>query len=447
MIKKLITKVTMKNHSQSKQLYERACKSLAGGVSSEFRKYSYPHPLFYKKGSGAHIVDVDDNDYLDFTLSQGPLILGHSHPKVLKRVQEYSENGQLFAGQHLLELELAEKLQSIIPCAEMMRFSLSGSESVHAAIRLARACTKRQKLIRFEGHYDGWFDEVAYGISAPSEEALGSREHPNVIPWTNGLPTDGSKSTLILPWNDLNLIEKTISSNKDEIAAIITEPIMCNNGCIMPKKGFLDGLREICDRNGIILIFDEVITGFRMSIGGAQKYFNVIPDLAIFGKALANGYPISLIAGKRKYMQLMADGTAIHAGTINSCNPCIAAAASTIEILERDNTHQKLFALGKRLKDGLMKIKEENKLNMLVQGPGPMLHISFTSLKEVHEYRDTFHFDKQKLKLFVSGLHEEGVRIIGRGLWYISNAHTEADIDFAIDKSSIVLKDFAKKSK
>jgi len=151
----------MKNHIKSKELYQRACKSLAGGVSSEFRKYSYPHPLFYKKGSGAHIIDVDDNDYLDFSLSQGPLILGHSHPAVLKHVQEYSEEGQLFAGQHLLELELAEKLQKIIPCAEMMRFSLSGSESVHAAIRLARAYSKKQKIIRFEGHYDGWFDEVA----------------------------------------------------------------------------------------------------------------------------------------------------------------------------------------------------------------------------------------------------------------------------------------------
>lgn len=430
----------MKNHSQSKQLYERACKSLAGGVSSEFRKYSYPHPLFYKKGSGAHIVDVDDNDYLDFTLSQGPLILGHSHPIVLQKVQEYSEEGQLFAGQHLLELELAEKLQSIIPCAEMMRFSLSGSESVHAAIRLARAYSGRQKILRFEGHYDGWFDEVSYGISAPSEEDLGSREHPNVIPWTNGLPKDGSKNTLLLPWNDLNLVEKIIADHKDEIAAIITEPIMCNNGCIMPKDGFLEGLREVCDRHGIILIFDEVITGFRMSLGGAQKFFNVTPDLSIFGKALANGYPISVVAGKRKFMQLMADGKAIHAGTINSCNPCIAAAVSTIEVLERDNTHQKLFALGKRLKDGLIKSGEEFGVKMLVQGPGPMLHISFTHLKEVNEYRDTLHFDKEKLKFFVSGLHEEGIRIIGRGLWYISNAHNEADIDLAIQKSSIVMK-------
>jgi len=265
------------------------------------------------------------------------------------------------------------------------------------------------------------------------------------LPWTNGLPADGSKGTLMLPWNDLDLVEKTIAKHKDEIAAIMTEPVMCNNGCIMPKAGFLEGLREICDRFGIILIFDEVITGFRLSTGGAQKYFNVTPDLAIFGKAMANGYPISVIAGKQKFMQLMADGTAIHAGTINSCNPCIAAAVTTIEILEKDNTHKKLFALGKRLQDGLLKIKEETGLNMLVKGPGSMLHISFTSLNEVNEFRDTLQFDKEKLSFFVNGLHEEGIRIIGRGLWYISNAHTEADIDFAISKASIVLKNMVAK--
>jgi len=434
---------TTKDHSKSKALYERACASLAGGVSSEFRKYSYPHPLFYKEGKGAHIIDVDDNDYLDFTLSQGPLILGHSHPTVLKRVQEASEAGQLFAGQHLQELELAEKLQKLIPCAELMRFSLSGSESDHAAIRLARAVTKKPKILRFEGHYHGWFDNVAYGIGAPSEEAMGSRENPNILPWTEGLPVDGAKECMLLPWNELELVEKTVAAHKHELAAIITEPVMCNNGCMMPKEGFLEGLREICDRHGILLIFDEVITGFRLSLGGAQKHFNVTPDLAIFGKAMANGYPISVIAGKQKYMQLIADGTVIHAGTINSCTPCIAAALATIEVIERDKTNEKLFTLGKRLMDGLTKIKEETGLKMLIQGPGPMFHTSFTELTEAHDLRNSLKFDKQLLTQFIQGMHEEGIRIIGRGLWYISNAHTEADIDYAIDKAAIVLKNIA----
>jgi len=235
----------MKNYAKSKALFERSCQVLAGGVSSEFRKFSYPHPLFYERGEGSRLWDVDGNEYLDFTLSQGPLILGHSHPQVLERVREYSLHGQLFAGQHLGELELAEKLQALIPCAELMRFSLSGSESDHAAIRLARAVTGRQKFVRFEGHYHGWFDNVAVGIGAPNLEALGERENPTPVRWTKGLPQNVEEEMIVLPWNDLALLEKVISEQHEEIAAIITEPVMCNNGCIPPQREYLQGIRDV----------------------------------------------------------------------------------------------------------------------------------------------------------------------------------------------------------
>lgn len=427
------------DYSKSAELLERSKKVLAGGVSSEFRKYNHPHAIFYSHGKGSHLFDVDGNDYLDFTLSQGPLILGHSHPHVLKSVHDYSEKGQLYAGQHIGEIELAEKLNRLIPSAELMRFCLDGSEAVQTAFRVARAKTGRQKFLRFEGHYHGWLDNVAWGISTPSLEALGSRENPNVFPWTAGLPDHSKDEFIILPWNDIELVKKTLAERHDEIAAIITEPVMCNNGCILPEAGFLQGLRDVCDQYGIALIFDEVITGFRMSIGGSQQYFGITPDLSIFAKAMGSGYPISAIVGKREWMHLIEDAKVIHAGTMNSSNPTIAAALATIEVLEKENPYERMFRFGNKLMDGLRKAASAKNHNLLVQGPGPMFNISFTDLKKAKDYRDTLLFDRAKLGKFISGMHDEKIRVIGRGLWYISAAHTEEDIDYAIEVSQKVL--------
>ncbi len=427
------------DYSKSAELLERSKKVLAGGVSSEFRKYNHPHAIFYSHGKGSHLFDVDGNDYLDFTLSQGPLILGHSHPHVLKSVHDYSEKGQLYAGQHIREIELAEKLNRLIPSAELMRFCLDGSEAVQTAFRVARAKTGRQKFLRFEGHYHGWLDNVAWGISTPSLEALGSRENPNVFPWTAGLPDHSKDEFIILPWNDIELVKKTLAERHEEIAAIITEPIMCNNGCILPEAGFLQGLRDVCDQYGIALIFDEVITGFRMSIGGSQQYFGITPDLSIFAKAMGSGYPISAIVGKREWMHLIEDAKVIHAGTMNSSNPTIAAALATIEVLEKENPYERMFRFGNKLMDGLRKVALAKNHNLLVQGPGPMFNIGFTDLKKVKDYRDTLMFDRAKLGKFISAMHDEKIRVIGRGLWYISAAHTEEDIDHAIEVSQKVL--------
>ena len=424
--------------TRSHELYQRAQGVLAGGVSSEFRKFNQPHPLFYERGQGSRIWDVDGNEYLDFTLSQGPLILGHSNQHVLERVAQDSQSGQLFAGQHMAELELAEKLQELIPCAELMRFSLSGSEADHAALRLAREYTGRPKFLRFEGHYHGWFDNVAVGING-TEEQIGPRENPTPIAWTGGLPERVFEESIVLPWNDLALLEKVVSERHNEIAAIITEGVMCNNGCIPPEPGFLQGIRDICDRYNIIFILDEVITGFRLSLGGAQKYFGVTPDLAIFGKAMANGYPISVLVGKKKFMDHVADSKAIHAGTMNSCTPCIAAAAATIEVLESENVNEKITNLGKTLMAGIQAAGKKHGHNVLVQGLGPMFHIGFTDLDKVTDYRGTLSYDKTKYGKFAWELQERGIRTIGRGLWYISNAHTEADIQRAITTVDDVL--------
>jgi len=427
------------NYSQSLHLLERAKKVLAGGVSSEFRKYSYPHALFYSHGKGSRIWDVDGNEYLDFSLSQGPMILGHSHPYILKSVQEYSEKGQLYAGQHIREIELAEKLNEIIPSAQLMRFCLDGSEAVQTALRVSRTVTGRKKFLRFEGHYHGWMDNVSWGISTPSEEALGSRENPNVFPWTKGLPENTEEQFRVLPWNDLPLLQRTIAEHYHEIAAVITEPIMCNNGCILPEKGFLEGLRELCNEYNIALIFDEVITGFRIDLGGAQKYFGITPDISVFAKAMASGYPISAVVGKREWMKVIEQSQVIQAGTMNSSNPTVAAALATIETLQKENPYERLFGLGKKLMEGIRQAAEATKQNVLVQGPGPMFNTSFTTKKSLKDYRDTLSCDKDKLKKFVSAMHEQNIRIIGRGLWYISTAHTEKDIEQTIETVHKVL--------
>lgn len=430
-----------KSYVQSKEMLERAEKVMAGGVSSEFRKYNQPHALFYTHGKGNRIYDVDGNEYLDFTLSQGPLILGHSHPGVLKAVQEYSELGQLFAGQHQQELELAEKLQEIIPTAELMRFCLDGSAAVQTAFRVARAKTGKKKFLRFEGHYHGWLDNVSWGLSTPSLEQLGPREQPEVYPWSEGLPDRVREEFMILPWNDLALVETTLEAHHEEIAAIITEPIMCNNGCILPKDGFLQGLRELCTRYGIALIFDEVITGFRLALGGAQQYFGISPDLSVFAKALGSGYPISAVVGKKEWMREIEESRVIHAGTMNAANPTVAAALATVSILEAEDPYSRLFSLGEQLREGLKELARQTGQNLQVQGIGPIAYTGFSDLPVASDYRDTLSNDKGKLKAFIWGLQNQGIRVIGRGLWYIGTTHEGKDVDAALSAAKKVLTD------
>lgn len=430
-------------YQKSKEWLNRATKVLASGVSSEFRKYNHPHALFYTHGLGSKVYDVDGNEYLDFTLSQGPLILGHSNREVLDAVQTYSEKGQLFAGQHQQEVELAELLNQVIPSAEMMRFCLDGSEAVHTAFRVARSKTGKPKFLRFEGHYHGWLDNVSWGISAPSAEAMGEREHPKVYPWSQGLPQRAEEEFLILPWNDLDLVKETVAEHHHEIAAIITEPMMCNSGCIPPNPGFLQGLRDLCDQYGIALIFDEVITGFRLGLAGAQGYFNVVPDMSVFAKAIGSGYPISAIVGKKEWMDEIVTARVIHAGTMNACNPTVAAALATVTVLKRENPYPKMFGLGEKLRKGLKSQADVYGVNLLVQGLGPVIHTGFTDRKQVSDFRDVQQYDKVKLKQFIAGLHDAGVRVIGRGLWYISAAHTEEDIDHALRVSNQILQNMS----
>lgn len=437
----------MRSYEKSRQLYERACKSMAGGVSSHFRMLGAPHPLFFKEAKGSRIIDVDGNEYLDFTLSQGPMLLGHSHPQVLQKVCDEMMLGQLFAGQHETELELAEKLQKHIPCADLIRFSNSGSESVQAALRLARGFTGRKKYVKFEGQYHGWFDNVLIS-QHPSKETAGDFELPEKVLETQGQSDGVLDEIIVLQWNDLDAVEQAFEDWGDDIAAVITEPIMCNNGCIEPLPGYLQGLREICDKYGSVLIFDEIITGFRLGLGGAQEYYGVIPDLATFGKAMASGFPVSFLAGKQHVMEFIANGTVMHAGTYNSNNPSIAAAAATVEVLEsEEGLYERLQTLGLRLQTGLKKAAAEAGHDVLLSGPGPMIHLGFTKCEKLINYRNCLDFDGAKYGKFTKEMLDRGIRLIGRGIWYISAAHTEADVDHAIEVANEVFQSMKEEDK
>lgn len=415
--------------SQSEALFKRAAQSLAGGVSSQFRARN-PFPLFFSSAEGARITDVDGNTYLDFTLSQGPVLLGHRHPAVDQAITDVLERGILYAGQHDLEFQVAEWVCRHIPSAERVRFGSSGSEMAQAALRVARSVTGRQKFMKFEGHYHGWFDNVAVSIK-PTPENAGPHHEPNPVPWTDGQSKYTLGEVVVAPFNQPEIVDALIAKHADDLAAIILEPIMCNNGCIPADRSFLELLRKRCDEHGIVLIFDEIITGFRTGLGGAQALYGITPDLSLFGKPMGAGLPIAMLVGKERFMRNIAEGKAIHAGTYNTNTVCMAAALAIVQVLEAEGT-ESLTTLGQRLMKGLEEAAQRHGVPLVVQGPGPMFHTAFTSKSPLRELRDLWEVDEAYLGRFVEAMMEEGIRIISRGLWYIGLAHTEADIDEAI---------------
>lgn len=431
----------MNQWKQSKTLFERSQKSLAGGVSSNVRLTAKPLPLFFESAAGACMTDVDGNEYIDYTLAQGPMILGHSPKPVLEAVDRAMRKGQLYAGQHELEIEVAEQMVQLVPCAELCRFGLSGSEMVQAAMRLARAVTGRTKILRFEGHYHGWFDNVLVSLFPPLGEA-GPRTRPHVLPMTNGQPYSVLGDFVVLPWNDLALVEQLFAEMGDEIAAIMTEPMMCNTGAIGPEPGFLQGLRDLCDRHGALLYFDETITGFRLALGGAQAHFGVTPDLASFAKAMAGGFPNAALAGKRQYMQRFAEDVN-HSGTFNSNVISMAATAATLAELQRNDgaIYRHIQSVGGALMNGIREIAHRRDVPLHVQGLPCAFHLSFNENPPIRDYRDyAQHADKSRYEKFTVALLERGVRAIGRGIWYVSAAHQESHVERALEAVDGALK-------
>jgi glutamate-1-semialdehyde 2,1-aminomutase len=429
------------SRTHSQQLFERALHSFAGGIGSSVRAAEAPGPLYFERGDGARIYDVDGNAYIDYVLGQGPLLLGHNPRPVLEAVHKQIDELLISAGQHRHEIEVSERLQRIIPCCELARYNNSGSEAVQIALRLARAYTGRAKYIKFEGHYHGWNDSVSIS-TAPAPAHWGEREAPHAVLATSGIPGSVLDDVIILSWNDLDLVEKTLRARSHDIAALITEPIMFNAGGCQPKAGYLEGLRELCARYGVVLIFDEVISGFRVSLGGAQELYGVTPDLATLAKGIAAGFPLSAVAGKREIMELAAHNTVAYPGTYNS-NPVVMAAANAATAYletQRTQLYPQLNALGVKLSAGLKELCQRKGASVLVNAIGPVVQMSFTQLAAFHDYRDFMQRDQALGKKFTTALAMNGVRTTLRGTWYISAAHTEADIEETLDRAETALK-------
>ena len=369
---------------KSRELYERAKKTHAGGASSFGRMGEGPVPLFFKRGKGSKLYDVDGNELIDYTIGAGPGIFGHSPDFLVDAVVRSLRDGQVFAGQHELEIVVSELVTSIVPCAEQVRFASSGTEIDQAALRLARGYTGRNKFIKFEGHFHGWADSVYYSHH-PSLEEAGDYEAPTPVPASVGISLGTADDIIILPWNDIEVLRKRVEREGDEIAAIITEPIMCNTNCIFPKPGYLEEMRRLCDERGIVLIFDEVITGFRVALGGAQELLGVTPDLATFAKAMAGGFPLSMLAGKREMMSLLGDGTVHHGGTLNSNLVSMAAAAASIKkLMENEGAaYKQLYATGTPADGGAQGAGHETRATHAHPGAGPhLLHVIHRGLRD-----------------------------------------------------------------
>ena len=420
----------MRSYEKSIALYERTRKSLAGGVSSNVRYAATPVPLFFARGEGARLVDVDGNVHIDYVLGNGPAILGHAPPKVVAAVAASLGEGQLFAAQNPRETELAERLTGLLPSAEVVRFTTSGTEAVLMAMRLARAFTGRDKILKFEGHYHGWSDQAYISARPPLNEA-GPADSPVPVAGSPGMPASVLGDVAVCGWNDLELLEQALERHRGEIAAVIMEPIMVNGGAILPLPGYLAGAKELCHKHGALFILDEVITGFRVGLGGAQAKFGVAADLSIYAKAVAAGFPLALVAGRRDVMDALLDKGVMHGGTYNGNVQSMAAVLAALDELQAGNgaLYDGLEACGTRLMEGLRTLAARHGLPILVQGMPAIFQTFFTSGPAPRNYRESAACDRDAMLAFHAALQEEGVRVQQAGKWFLSTAHDGPVID------------------
>ncbi|MFI4998367.1 MAG: aspartate aminotransferase family protein [Reyranellales bacterium] len=416
----------MRSYAKSIAFYERTKRHLAGGVSSNVRYAGTPVPLFFLRGEGARLHDVDGNVHIDYVLGNGPAILGHAPRPVIEAVAASLAEGQLFAAQHPRETALAERLCRLLPSAEVVRFATSGTEAVLMALRLARAFTGRDKILKFEGHYHGWSDQAYISARPPLNEA-GPADAPVPVAGSPGIPASVLGDTVVAGWNDLNLLSLALDRNKGEIACVIMEPVMVNGGAIPPQPGYLEGVRSLCHAHGALFICDEVITGFRVGLGGAQARFGVSADLSIYAKAVAAGFPLALVAGRRDVMDTLFDKGVMHGGTYNGNVQSMAAALAALDILERDDggIYRTMEARGKQLMEGLAALGGKHKLPVVVQGMPTIFQTFFTKGVAPKNYRESVTCDRDMALAFHTALQEEGVRVNQQTKWFLSAAHDE----------------------
>jgi len=427
----------MKSDVKNQELYERALKVMPG-PQSNLRIPIHVKPTFIVKGEGAHFWDVDGNEYIDFMLAAGPGIFGHGNEEYIQALKQQLDTLYYLisgAAQTPMEVELANKFVKHVPCAEKVRFCLSGTEAVQLAIRLARAYTGRPYFIRFEGHYHGWLDNVLGGMV--DDEATGrpfAVESDQDPLGTDGKGPRAFEESFKLPWNDIEVLEKVLEKYGQEVAMVLMEPINCNGGCCSPLPGYLEKVRELCTKHGVVLCFDEVITGFRVGLSCAQGQFGVTPDLATFGKALAAGIPMGAVAGKKEILDLLLNQKVIGAGTFNGYPLGVSASLVTLKILEKDNGahYRKVDQFQGQLMEGLREISRRRNMPTLIQGAKGVLFFQFIDKEVAYSVRDLKEADVAKQNKFRKLLADEGVLIMWGGRWYISGALIQKDVDKAL---------------
>jgi glutamate-1-semialdehyde 2,1-aminomutase len=421
---------------RSAEFFARAQQSLVEGVNSPSRGAAVytPGPIVLERGRGSRVWDLDGNEYVDFMMSFGALIHGHAHPKIVEVVTRAITEGSHFAAATPAEAEAAERFRRMVPTAEAVRFANTGSEATMLALRLARAHTGRNKFLKFEGHYHGWYDPYCLNGHSHPIEQLGPPENPSKIPDSEGIPVSVFDDVVVAPWNDIPRLETILQKRGSELAAIISEPIMANMGCILPRDGYLEQVCELAHRYGALFILDEVVTGFRYASGGCQQFYNLKPDLSTFGKALGAGFPIGAVAGPRAILDRMrwSEHMVLHYGTFNGHRLTMNVVAANLDLLSADGVYSKLFAIGDAAIAGLRDVFRRRNVQAIVQGLGPMFQIYFTGRDAIHDYRDFCQYvDTAKFSRFIHRLHDHGVYMTpSNGLhWIISTAHTEKDVD------------------
>lgn len=414
------------NTSTSDTLFGRAKNIIPGGVNSPVRAFASVgrNPLFIRKAAGAYLTDVDGNTYIDYVGSWGPMILGHAHPRVVEAVRKAALDGTSYGAPTELEIRMAELIISIVPSVQMVRMVNSGTEATMSAIRLARAFTGRDKIIKFEGCYHGHGD--AFLIKA------GSGAMTLGVPDSPGVPPGVAAGTLTAGFNDLASVHALVDANRGAVAAIIVEPVVGNMGCVPPKPGFLEGLRTLCTREGILLIFDEVMTGFRVARGGAQELYKITPDLTTLGKIIGGGLPVGAYGGRKDIMSMVAPaGPMYQAGTLSGNPLAMAAGFETLSIIQEDpGFYGKLEAKAGRLAAGMQKLIDEGGYPLVQNRVGAMFTTFFTK-GPVTDYATAAVADRAKYGAFFRGMLERGINLAPSQFeaGFMSIAHSDADID------------------
>jgi glutamate-1-semialdehyde 2,1-aminomutase len=421
--------MSSRSYEKTQALRDRALQVLPLGVSSNFRYWGPTASPVVARAEGCHTWDADGNRYIDYRLGFGPIILGHAHPVVCDRVAEVMRRGTIFAALTELETRVAERIVRICPGVELVRFANSGAEATMHALRIARGYTGREKILKFEGQYHGMYDYVLWSTASANPAALGSRYDPIKYQQSSGIPAAIRDLILTLPYNDFELLERALKREGHHVAAIIVEPILGNSFSIGPREGWLEFLRQKCDEYGIVLIFDEVKTGFRVAPGGAQELFGVQADLVTYAKSIANGFPLAAIGGKRPIMQVIGRGVS-QGGTYCANAVGTAAADATLELLEDGQILQAINAQGNKLKTGISDILTDSGIAHHVQGPGAMFGITLMA-DEAWEFRDVRKHNAALYEAIARELVTRGVipDPDAREPWFLCAAHDDTAID------------------